>query len=129
MRYPAQGRLAQTGGGWQAATFPLADDLLVLLAAGRAHGGDPSLLLTSGEGRLSYHNMQTAVSQDQGGKMAGRKGNEVQTQNPVMSSPPQSSPPILSKTVLHPVLSIRTESRPRTPQGPALPVSCPMPPS
>lgn len=82
MRYPAQGRLAQKGGGWQAATFPLADDLLVLLAAGRAHGGDPSLFLTSAEGRLSYHNMQTAVSQGQGGQMAGRKGNEIQIQNP-----------------------------------------------
>lgn len=49
-RHPAQGTWALEGGEWQAATFPLADDLLVLLGAGGAHGRDPPLLLTSRKG-------------------------------------------------------------------------------
>lgn len=60
MRYPAREMWAWGGGGWQAATFSLVDDLLVLLGAGGAHSRDPSLLLTSRERRLSYHNMQSA---------------------------------------------------------------------
>lgn len=83
MRYPAQGMWAWGDGGWQAATFPFVDDLLVLLGAGGAHGRDPALLLTSREGRLSYH-MQSAVPQGQGGETGvrgdrGRREYNVQT--------------------------------------------------
>lgn len=64
-----------------------------------------------GKGGLSCHNMQSAVSQGQGGETgAGRTGYDVQTWDPESGLLyPRAHPRPCSQAGAHPALSIRTE--------------------